>query len=159
MISEQEDDPVFDKLEYIKRVEIEGLDKDPIHFRDFDNSLVILDDCDAVKGKLGKSIDALRDKLLKLGRKYKISVIVTNHSCTGIEVKACLNECQMICFFMSGYNRSLKYLLENYIGLDKRAIEKLKQSAEKSRWTVYLKGFPSILVQQKYICTTKKLNS
>ena len=33
----------------------------------------------------------------------------------------------------------------------------LKKNASKSRWTAYIKGFPSVLVQQKYITTINKL--
>jgi hypothetical protein len=157
LVSEQTEDPAFDKLDYVKRVEIDGLDKDPIHYREFDNSLVIFDDVDCIKGKLGKEVLLLRDRLLKNSRKYRTSVIVTNHSCTGLDVKACLNECMVICFFMLNYNRSLKYLLENYIGISKTGILKLRKNASKSRWTCYMKGFPSVIMQQRYITTINKL--
>ena len=54
---------------------------------------------------------------------------------------------------MLNYNRSLKYLLENYLGLGKNAIQKLRKNASTSRWTAYVKGYPSYLVQQKLITT------
>ena len=57
---------------------------------------------------------------------------------------------------MLNYNRSLKYLLENYIGLGKNAIQKLRQHSSKSRCTAYVKGYPSYLVQQKLITTVNK---
>jgi hypothetical protein len=157
LVSEQDEDPAFDKLDYIKRIVIDDLDNDPLHYREFENCLVLFDDIDSIKGKLGKSVDALRDKLLKNSRKFKVSVISTNHSCTGQDIKAVLNESEIIVFFMMGYNRSLKYLLENYIGLNKKAIEKLKKNASKSRWSAYIKGYPSVLVQQRYITTISKL--
>lgn len=157
LVSEQDEDPAFDKLDYVKRINIEDLHNDPIHYREFENCLVLFDDIDSIKGKLGKCVDALRDKLLKNSRKFKVSVISTNHSCCGQDIKAVLNESQIIVFFMMNYNRSLKYLLENYIGLNKNAIQKLRKNAHKSRWTCYIKGWPSVIIQQKYITTVNKL--
>ena len=57
---------------------------------------------------------------------------------------------------MLNYNRSLKYLLENYLGLDKNTILKLKKTSDSSRWTAYVKGYPSYLIQQILITTIKK---
>ena len=45
--------------------------------------------------------------------------------------------------------------LENYIGINRTAIQKLKE-ANKSRGTAYVKGFPSYLVQQEMITTAHK---
>ena len=57
---------------------------------------------------------------------------------------------------MLNYNRSLKYLLENYIGLTKNVIQKLRKNSNTSRWTAYIKGYPSYIVQQKMITTVNK---
>ena len=159
LISESNEDKVFDDKQYIKRVEIEGLDtEDSSEFwRDFENCLVIFDDIDSIKGKLGKAIDDLRDKLLKNSRKAKCSVISTAHDATGIKLKSVLNESKIIVFFMMNYNRSLKYLLENYLGINKEVIEKLKTS--KSRWTAFTKAYPCYLIQQQMISTIPALEN
>ena len=157
LISENDEDPAFDKLDYVKRIVIEDLHENPIDWREFNECLVIFDDIDSIKGKLGKTIDELRDKLLKNSRKFKVSVISTSHdACNGRETKSVLNESKIIVFFMLNYNRSLKYLLENYLGLGKTAIQKLRQHSSKSRWTAYVKGYPSYLIQQKLITTINK---
>lgn len=157
LISENDSDPAFDKLEYVNRVIIDDMYENPLDWKEFENCLVIFDDIDSIKGRLGKTIDDLRDKLLKNSRKFKVSVISTSHDACGIKLKSVLNESKIIVFFMMNYNRSLKYLLENYIGLGKTAIQKLRKDANKSRWTAYVKGFPSYLVQQKMITTVNKL--
>lgn len=152
LISEGQQDPALDGLKNLKRIRIdEGLLEDPIEYTEFSNCLVIFDDTDAMTGKLGKYIYALRDKLLKNSRKNRVSVITTNHTCTGLELKAVLNESNVIVFFMMNYNRALKYLLENYVGLDKDGIKQLK--ANKSRWTAYIKSFPNVILQEKDIMT------
>ena len=157
LISESNEDPAFDNKEYVKRVNIEDLDKEDSSefWREFENCLVIFDDIDSIKGNLGKAIDNLRDKLLKNSRKAKCSVISTAHDATGIKLKSVLNESKTIVFFMMNYNRSLKYLLENYLGLNKDVIEKLKNS--KSRWTAFTKSYPCYIMTQNMISTIPKL--
>ena len=156
LISENDSDPAFDSKDYIKRIIIEDLYENPLDWREFENCMVIFDDIDSIKGKLGKTVDALRDKLLKNSRKFKVSVVSTSHDACGQSLKSVLNESKIIVFFMLNYNRSLKYLLENYLGLDKNTILKLKKTSDSSRWTAYVKGYPSYLIQQKLITTIKK---
>ena len=156
LVSENEEDPAFDKLDYVKRIIIEDLHENPLDWKEFQDCLIIFDDIDSIKGKLGKTIDDLRDKLLKNSRKFKVSVISTSHDACGIKLKSVLNESKVIVFFMLNYNRSLKYLLENYIGLTKNVIQKLRKNSNTSRWTAYIKGYPSYIVQQKMITTVNK---
>jgi hypothetical protein len=158
LISECKEDPVFDKLDYVKRIKIDDeLLENPILYDEFDNCLVIYDDIDAINGKLGKYIYSLRDKHLKNSRKNHVSVISTNHTFTGTDLKAVLNESDVIVFFMANYNRSLKYLLENYVGLNKQSIKNLKK--HKSRATAYIKSYPNIILQEKFICTLEYLEN
>jgi hypothetical protein len=156
LISENDSDPVFDKLDYVRRIIIDDMYENPLDWKEFQDCLIIFDDIDSIKGKLGKTIDDLRDKLLKNSRKFKVSVISTSHDACGVKLKSVLNESKIIVFFMINYNRSLKYLLENYLGLEKTAIQKLKKNAGSSRWTAYVKGFPSYIIQQKMISTVNK---
>ena len=152
------EDECLDSIKSLKRIEIDdSLLSEPILYTDFENCLVIFDDVDAMTGKLGKYIYDLRDKLLKNSRKARVSVISTNHTCTGQELKAVLNESNVIVFFMANYNRSLKYLLESYVGLDKKGIEGIKKN--KSRWTAYIKSFPNVILQEKDIMTLDKLQN
>jgi hypothetical protein len=155
LISENDSDPAFDDKDYVKRIEINDMVENPIDWKEFAECLIIFDDIDSIKGKLGKTIDDLRDKLLKNSRKFKVSVISTAHDSTGIKLKSVLNESKTIVFFMMNYNRSLKYLLENYLGMNKDVIEKLKKS--KSRWTAFVKSYPCYLIQQKLITTIPSL--
>jgi len=158
LISEGMEDECLDSIKSLKRIEIdETLLTEPIEYNEFENCLVIFDDIDAMKGKLGKYIYDLRDKLLKNSRKARVSVISTNHTCTGHELKAVLNESNVIVFFMANYNRALKYLLESYVGLDKKGIEGIKKN--KSRWTAYIKSFPNVILQEKDIMTLDKLQN
>ena len=120
--------------------------------------LIIFDDIDSISSKkLSNAVEMLRDQLLKNARKYRVSVISTSHEgCEGRKTKAVLNESKVIVSFPRNFSRSQKYLYENYLGLEKVAIEKIKQS--KSRWCAYVKSYPSYLVEEKRIITIPKLN-
>jgi hypothetical protein len=155
LISEGTHDPAFEKLE-IKRIKVDNeFISDPIPFTDFEKCLVIFDDIDAFTGKLKKAVYELLEKLLKNARKNKVSVIMTSHGCTGLELKPILNEADTIVFFPRNYNRSLKYLLENYVGLTTEYIKKLFK--HKSRWCAFVKSYPNIILMEKYITTLTKL--
>jgi len=156
LISENDEDPAFDKLDYVKRIIIDDLHDNPLDWKEFQDCLIIFDDIDSIKGKLGKTVDELRDKLLKNSRKFKVSVISSSHDACGIKLKSVLNESKIIVFFMLNYNRSLKYLLENYLGMSKNVIQKLRKDSHTSRWTAFVKGYPSYIVQQKLITTVNK---
>lgn len=157
LISEQDEDKAFDKLDFVKRIDISDMASNPIEWKEFIESpcCVVFDDIDSISNKkLSNAVELLRDQLLKNARKFGVSVISSSHEgCEGRKTKAVLNESKIIVFFMMNYNRSLKYLLENYLGLNKEDIQKLKNSSKTSRWTAYCKAFPCYLVQQKRILT------
>ena len=99
LVSENNEDPAFDKLDYVNRIIIDDMYENPIDWKEFENCLVIFDDIDSIKGKLGKTIDDLRDKLLKNSRKFRVSVISTSHDACGVKLKSVLNESKIIVFF------------------------------------------------------------
>jgi hypothetical protein len=152
LFSSKNEDENLDKITKIKRVPIDvSFIEDPINYEDLSSSLCIFDDIDGLRGKLKDEIYYLRDKILKNGRSYKIHIISTNHDATGKDVQAPLNESDMIVFFMKNYNRCLRYLLENYIGLEKEQISKLRRN--KSRATTYMKTYPNVIIQERQINT------
>ena len=76
LISENDNDPIFDSKDYIKRIEISDMVENPLDWKEFQECMVIFDDIDSIKGKLGKVVDDLRDKLLKNSRKFKVSGVL-----------------------------------------------------------------------------------
>jgi hypothetical protein len=147
-------DPAFKGIK-LKKVNLEGILEDPIDYNEFENCCVLFDDTDALTGKLFKYVYEMRKKLLKNSRKKNVTVITTSHSFTGRDLQPVLNESTVICFFPANFNRSLKYLLENYIGLSKSGIKMVRNS--KSRWIAYIKTFPNVLVEEKKIQTINNL--
>lgn len=157
LFSSKDEDTNLDKIKDIIRVKIDdSFVSNPLDYEALTESLAIFDDIDAFKGDLKKEIYYLRDIILKNGRSYKIDIISTNHDCTGRDIQAPLNESDIIVFFMKNYNRSLKYLLENYIGVDKDATKILRKN--KTRATSYIKTYPNVIVQEQNIYTLEGLN-
>lgn len=139
------------------RIKIEdNLIEDPLKMEDFKNSLVIFDDTDIISNKIHKAIvDHLRDEILQGGRSINVSSIITNHNFTGRELKTVLNECHTITVFPANYNRGMKYLLEEYLGIDKKIINKIRKA--NTRWITIFKNFPMVILEEREIYLVKDL--
>ena len=112
--------------------------------------MVIFDDTDVISSKMLKNkINSILNALLETGRHYNTSVIYTSHIATaGIDTKRILNEAHSITIFPSSLGgRSLKYLLDNYLGFDKEQIKKVKKLD--SRWTTIVKTYPMVVLSEK----------
>jgi hypothetical protein len=51
--------------------------------------------------------------------------------------------------------KSSRYLLDGYLGLDKKQIEKLKNI--KSRWVTVIKSYPQLILTQRQLVFSKDL--
>lgn len=145
------EDETLDKIPKIKRIKF--TEKFMLHefiIEDFKNSLLIFDDIDSETNKMKKQkIYGLLNTVLNTGRHVRCSVIFTSHtSCAGNETKLILSEAHSITIFPKNMgNRSLKYLLDGYFGLDKHQINYIKKI--NSRWVTLIKTYPSILISEK----------
>lgn len=148
LFSSKKEDVNLDDLEYIKRVKIDSsFVEQPLEYEELKNSMVIFDDIDALTGPIKKAIYELRDAILKNGRSYKIDIISTSHAPCGRENQTPLNESRKIVFFLKNYNKSMRYFLENYIGLEKHQIKILRDN--KTRATTFIKSYPNVIIQEK----------
>lgn len=57
----------------------------------------------------------------------------------------------MVVYFPFGATRNTHYMLENYVGISKEDMKKIK--ATKSRWCVVMKSYPQAIVTEKDIWT------
>lgn len=147
--------PEDDSLDEInpKRILIDDrLITEPLKAEDFKDSLVIFDDIDVISNKKHRDeVYKILNQILEVGRHYNCSCILTNHLPTnGKDTRRILNECHSITYFPhSGGGRGMKYLLTEYLGLDKKMIKKIKNS--KSRWATIFKNYPQICMTEKDI--------
>ena len=159
LISSINDDSSIDRIKDLKRINLndEFLNTE-LTSDDFKNSLVIFDDTDCLTNKTLKlKVNGLLNNLLETGRHSNCYVIYTSHlPCAGNDTKRVLNESNAITFFPHSLGgRSLKYLLESYLGLDKCQIKKIKSL--KSRWVTVIKSYPQVVISEKEVYTISSL--
>jgi len=114
--------------------------------KDFKDSLVIADDVDVFPTKIKKKVLSIINSFLQIGRHFNVSLCFTTHNPTnGAETKVLLAEAHIITVFAKiTSNRALKYLLDNYLGMDKSQIAKLKKM--KSRAVSVIRGYPQVML-------------
>jgi len=138
-------------IKKIKIVELtEEFANDNIGVEDLKESLCLFDDVDNIRDKqLKKKLFQTLNDCLQVGRKFKIEVLVTFHVATaGNDTKIILNEMSSVSFNPKTMgNRALKYLLDAYLGLDKKQIERLKKLD--GRMVTVLKTYPKLVLSEK----------
>jgi len=141
-------------LKDIKKMKIVQLNNDfandDIPMEDLKESLCLFDDIDNIRDKqLKKKLFQTLNDCLAVGRKFYIEVLITFHLANaGHDTKVILNECNSISFnYKTMGNRALKYLLDNYLGLDKKQIERVKKLD--GRMITILKTYPKLVLSEK----------
>ena len=148
VFSKLTEDPSLDSIKNLKRVKIDDrLMTQPIDCEDLANSVVIFDDTDCIKNKGHKdALNALKNSILETGRHTKTSCLITSHlACKGNETRSILNEAHQIYFFI-GSGMPINYLLQNYMGLEKKQISELKK--DNTRWHGFLRNFPQMVLTE-----------
>ena len=88
------------------------------------------------------------NQVLDIGRHYKITCVVTNHLLTnGKDTRRILNEAHTITCFPHSAGGKIKYMLEEYVGLDKKQIAYLKK--QNSRWATIFKNYPQVYMVER----------
>jgi len=159
LLSYLDNDSSIDQIKGIKRIKLddEFLDTD-LDAEDFRDSLVIWDDTDCITDK--KMVLKLRDllgKMLNTGRHCRNSVIYLSHiACNGLQTKGILNECHSLTFFNATLGgRTKNYLLNQYLGLNKKQIEAVEKID--GRAITIVKTYPMVLISEKEIKFIKNL--
>ena len=141
-------------LKDIKKIKIVQLNSDfandDIPMEDLKQSLCLFDDIDNIRDKqLKKKLFQTLNDCLQVGRKFEIDVLITFHVATaGNDTKIILNECNSVSFNYKTFgNRALKYLLDAYLGLDKKQIERIKKLD--GRMITVLKTYPKLVLSEK----------
>jgi len=141
-------------LKDIKKIKIVELNSefanDDIPMEDLKQSLCLFDDIDNIRDKyLKKKLFQTLNDTLQVGRKFEIDVVITFHVANaGHDTKIILNECNSITFnYRVMGNRALKYLLDAYLGLDKKQIERIKKL--EGRMITVMKTYPTLVLTEK----------
>ena len=152
VFSSLDDDPTLDKLKYLKRIKIKSPEfmNTDINAVDFKDCLVIFDDTDVISVKPIKvKVFKILNEILQTGRHHNTSVVFTSHNATaGNDTKIILNEAHSVTIFVKNAGgKTLKYLLDQYLGFDKDEIKKLKTLT--GRWVTIVKSYPMCVLSEK----------
>ncbi len=161
LISYLDKDETLDEYKEIQR--LDAFNEDFLSFlhntgpkdieEEFSNCLMLFDDVDCISDKkVSKMIHGFINKLLRIGRHYQTSVAYIGHELYNCpDLKHILNECHYIVFFPKYLNyKKMKYLLEQYLGLSKDEIKKIRD-IKNSRHITFIKGYPRIILTQKSV--------
>lgn len=155
LISKLEEDETIDKVKApLKRIPVE-LFIENFNINNFNNCLIMLDDYDTIEGKAGKALQEIIKDICIMGRKHNdsqgnITLILATHYLTNYsKTRLILNEAtHFIVYPQNTSHHQLKYLLQNYIGLDEKETKKLKKLG---RWVCFKVGFPQYMISQNEI--------
>jgi len=126
-----------------KRIRMDAsLHEDPIKIEELAQSVCIFDDIDVITDKkIRQAVYDILNQCLEIGRHYKVDTIITNHLPTGgKDTRRVLNEAHAITYFPHSAGGKIKYMLEEYVGLDRKQIAYIKR--QKSRWATIFKNYP-----------------
>jgi hypothetical protein len=116
-----------------------------------------MDDVDSITDKIiKKKVYSILTSINNTGRHFKVSLIFTSHiACGGNETKSILNESHSLTVFVKNMGGKMsKYLLENYLGLDKEEIKRIK-NVKDSRYVTIVKSYPMVFFSNKEVwCRT-----
>jgi hypothetical protein len=158
-LSTMESDEIIDRVRDAKRITLSKeflnteLDENSV-----DNCLTIWDDCDSIiEKKMKQHLREFSLAILNRGRHTKTSMIYLSHiACDGVATKPILGECHSITFFPATLGgKTRRYLLDNYLGLDKKQIERIGKM--ESRAITILKTYPQVVISEKEIVMVKNL--
>ena len=151
LISSLTDDPTIDKIKNLHRIKLnDDFLREAVTAEDFKDCMLIFDDTDCLINKNMKTkVEGILNSVLETGRHFNVEVIYTSHlACDGRATRRILNECKSITIFPSGLGgKSLRYLLDNYLGLDKEQCKRIKHI--NSRWVTISKTFPMNVTSEK----------
>jgi len=159
LLSYLSDDSSIDRVKGIKRIQLnDDFLEETIECEDLKNSLTIWDDVDCITDKKMKlKLKELLTKILNTGRHTFTSLIYLSHiACNGVETKGILNEAHSITFFNATLGgRTKSYLLNQYLGLNKKQIEAIDNI--EGRAITILKTYPMVMIAEKEIQLVKNL--
>ena len=151
MFSSLKEDPSLDKIKP-KRFKLDDtLWKDPIDPEELQDSVCIFDDIDVISDrKIKEAVYNILNNILEIGRHFNITCIITNHLPTnGRDTRRILNEAHAYVYFPHSAGGKIKYLLQEYLDVDKKMIKYFKNAH--SRWCCIFKNFPQAYMLEQEI--------
>jgi hypothetical protein len=152
LISDQKEDKVIDDIEVIREplnTLITNPEIEDEILETYKDSIVVFDDIDSIADrKVAVNVNTLKDAILKRGRHYKITCIITSHLTTAGHIsRVVLNEATHIVVFpRSGSFAGIQRILAVYCGMNKKQIDKVINLD--TRWVMIKKHAPVVILYE-----------
>lgn len=147
LVSKLNEDDTLDNMKGGKplRLNIQTLVDDPPDIEEFRDSLVIIDDVDALPKKQLDAVRTLANDISITGRHTVTSLLWLSHHITDYSrTRLILNEATCYVVYPQTTSRhALKYLLETHAGIDSENIKKLRKMG---RWVAVHKNCPVYVI-------------
>jgi hypothetical protein len=141
LLSRKNEDQQFDKFPFIKRVDLDSIVEHKLEPEELRNSLLIFDDIETLDSPVKEAVYSLKDDMLITGRSYNIAMLLVTHlTRAGHQTRIDNNESTGTVVFKHGNAMHNRALLKDYIGLDKKTVDKIL--ASNSRWMMIHKHVP-----------------
>jgi len=143
-----EDKSIDEKI--VKRVALnDSWLNEPLSVDDVKDSLCCFDDIEMIKDQgIKQEVFKFINEILTTGRHTNTScALIVHYANNKGYLRDFLNECHTFTYFPRSANRGTKYLLENYIGIDNKEIQKIKKL--ESRWATVYKNYPNCVLTEK----------
>jgi hypothetical protein len=147
LISKLMEDETLDNMAGGKpaRVDIDSLVSDYPKLDEFKDCLVIFDDWDTLEKEQFKVVHKLIEDLAIMGRHTNTSMLILSHYLNNYKsTRLMLLEAHYLVLYPQSTSfKALKYVLENYGGLDK---EQIQEARNYGRWVMVKKGWPMYML-------------
>jgi hypothetical protein len=132
-----------------RRINIQTLVEDPPDIEEFRESMVIIDDIDALDKPALKAVHTLANDIAITGRHTCTTLLWLSHHLTNYSAtRLLLNEATVYVVYPQTTSRhALKYLLQTHAGLDEEWIKKLRGMG---RWVAIHKNVPPFVIAPQY---------
>jgi archaellum biogenesis ATPase FlaH len=150
ILSQITDDDNLKEIKGLYSIDVdESLIVNPLNYLQFEKSLLLIDDIDAIANEeIKQKIKQLVQEIAELGRHKEISLCVTSHLSTkGHETKTIINEATSFVLFRGGSN---KRLLTEYLHFSEKDIKKLFKTF-RGRWICFNQENPEIIIGSKTV--------
>jgi hypothetical protein len=154
LISHLDEDSTLESTEVdlrVKRVNVANIMECPEDWRPsaLENRLIIFDDIEGFPVRVRHRVQEVISEIGNKGRHTSTSMIVTMHVAADREkTRAILNEASWIITFPLSTNpKFMKYLMDEYIGLEPKATRKVLRTTD-SRWVGFYVRMPRVIATQ-----------
>jgi hypothetical protein len=148
LVSKLESDETLDDLKIIERIDYNDFLQEIPDVNDLEPAMYIFDDFDTLDKEPLIKTQAFINDLSIMGRHSICSVFVISHYLTNYKAtRLILNEMNYCILFPQNTSyHQLRYLLQNYTGMDKTDVTKLKKLM--SRWVCIHSNYPQFVISQ-----------